>query len=36
MDLGFDQLSRLLSVSIRDTGIGIKEEELVKLFKFFG
>ena len=35
MDIGYDILSTILSVSVLDTGIGIKPEDLAKLFQFF-
>ena len=35
MDIGYDIISTMLSVSVRDTGIGIKPEDLAKLFQFF-
>ena len=36
LNLNFDLISRLLKVQVIDTGLGIKKEDLTKLFKFFG
>ncbi|TNV85650.1 hypothetical protein FGO68_gene12125 [Halteria grandinella] len=36
LNVGFDELQNLLSTSVTDTGIGIKADDLVKLFRFFG
>ena len=36
LGLEYDTLSGILSVSVQDTGIGIKPEDLAKLFQFFG
>ena len=35
LGLEYDALSGILSVSVQDTGIGIKPEDLAKLFQFF-
>lgn len=36
LNLKYDSRTTQLTVSVRDTGIGIKPEDLVKLFHFFG
>ncbi|TNV73755.1 hypothetical protein FGO68_gene15414 [Halteria grandinella] len=36
VNVDFDQESRLLTGKVSDTGLGIKEADLEKLFKFFG
>ena len=34
--MNFDEENQSLMTSVQDTGIGMKSEDLVKLFKFFG
>ena len=36
LDLQYDIPTAMLSISVIDTGIGIKAEDLSKLFQFFG
>ena len=36
MELLFDRIKKRLVISVRDTGIGMKVDDLKKLFKFFG
>ena len=36
LNLKYDSRTSQLTVSVRDTGIGIKPEDLAKLFHFFG
>ena len=35
LTLDFDELSKMLQVDVEDTGVGIKPEDLSRLFKFF-
>ncbi len=36
IDLSFNRVTQSIITSVRDTGVGIKEEDIEKLFKFFG
>ena len=36
VSMEFDPMNAELTTSVEDTGIGIKREDLSKLFKFFG
>jgi signal transduction histidine kinase len=36
IDITFNSDTQAITSSVRDTGVGIKEEDIEKLFKFFG
>ena len=36
VNIDFEESIKQLQISIEDTGIGIKAEDLIKLFRFFG
>ena len=36
VDLHYERLVKTLTMSVRDTGVGIKMEDITKLFRFFG
>jgi signal transduction histidine kinase len=36
IDLSFNRVTQSIITSVKDTGVGIKEEDIEKLFKFFG
>ena len=36
VDLKYEDLTQVITGTVRDTGVGIKREDLTKLFKFFG
>ena len=36
MELEFSKVTKMMTTYVRDTGLGIKEIDLKKLFRFFG
>ena len=36
LNFDYEQLTNTLAVSVRDSGFGIKQEDITKLFRFFG
>jgi signal transduction histidine kinase len=36
VNISYDEDSSVLKTEVKDTGIGIKPEDMVKLFRFFG
>ena len=36
VEITYEELTQVLTGAVRDTGVGIKKEDISKLFKFFG
>lgn len=36
LNFDYEQLTNTLTGSVRDSGLGIKQEDITKLFRFFG
>ena len=36
VDLEFNKVTKMMTTFVKDTGLGIKELDLKKLFRFFG
>ena len=36
LNFDFERMTNTLKVNVRDSGVGIKQEDIIKLFRFFG